>query len=88
MIDDIGQKELDIEYPCRWRYKLIAISTADINNIVKEALKEREYTLNLSHKSQGGNYKSYNLELLVFDESDRTALFEKFKTYDDIKFVL
>ena len=88
MKDDISSKELAIEYPCSWRYKLIVNSKSDIKTIMKRVLKDREYTVNFSHESRNGSYKSYNLDIVVLDGKDREGLFEVLKADSDIKFIL
>jgi putative lipoic acid-binding regulatory protein len=86
--DDICSKEISIEYPCSWRYKLIVIAKSDIKTITKRVLKNREHTINFSHESKNGGYKSYNLDILVFNGKDREELFEALKADSDIKFIL
>ncbi|MDR2100145.1 MAG: DUF493 domain-containing protein [Campylobacteraceae bacterium] len=88
MKDDINSKELAIEYPCMWRYKIIVSSASDMQALLKEVLKSREHSVKFSHKSKEGGYKSYNLDILVFDSEDREALFEALKTKSEIKFIL
>ncbi|MDR1976304.1 MAG: DUF493 domain-containing protein [Campylobacteraceae bacterium] len=88
MADDINSKELALDYPCTWRYKVIIAASGDIKAVVKRVLKEREHTLKFSHKSQKGGYESYNLEVLVFDAGDRAALYEALQADADVKFIL
>ncbi|MDR0762504.1 MAG: DUF493 domain-containing protein [Campylobacteraceae bacterium] len=84
MKDDITSKELAIEYPCVWRYKVITVG--DMQAITKRVLKDREYTVEFNN--QKGGYKSYNLKVLVFDSKDREALFRALEADIDIKFIL
>lgn len=88
MKDDISSKELALEYPCIWCYKVIISSNNDIKTILQRVLGEREHSVNLSHDSQKGNYKSYDLKLLVFSDEDRKYLFKSLKMDIDVKFVL
>ncbi|MDR2081111.1 MAG: DUF493 domain-containing protein [Campylobacteraceae bacterium] len=88
MKDDINPKELAIEYPCVWRYKIIIVSQSSINDIVKEILKGREYNIKFSHESKNGGYKSYNLDIPVFNGEDREALFRALEAHSDVKFIL
>jgi putative lipoic acid-binding regulatory protein len=84
--DDINSKELVIEYPCIWRYKVIIASGSDIKAIIKKILKDREHTVKFSN--QKGDYKSYNLELLVVNGEDRESIFKALKIDTDVKFIL
>jgi putative lipoic acid-binding regulatory protein len=86
--DDISSKELALEYPCIWCYKVIISADNDMETISKRVLHEREYSVKLSRSSQKNSYKSYDLELLVFSDEDRKSLFKALKMDIDIKFVL
>ncbi|MDR2789797.1 MAG: DUF493 domain-containing protein [Campylobacteraceae bacterium] len=88
MKDDIDSKEIAIEYPHIWRYKLIISSHGDINAIAKSVLKDRKHSVKFSHESKNGGYKSYNLDILVFDGEDREAIFRALGTHMDVKFIL
>lgn len=88
MKDDIDSKEIAIEYPRIWRYKLIMTTQGDINALMKRVLKDREHSVKFSHKSKNGGYKSYNLDILVFDSKDKEALFRALETDSDVKFIL
>ncbi|HLD24250.1 MAG TPA: DUF493 domain-containing protein [Sulfuricurvum sp.] len=87
IINDETQK-LELTYPCRWCYKVVASERAGIEIAALEIFCEREYSLIPSNTSRGGKYISMNLELLVHNEDERTYFYETLKAHPHIKMVL
>ncbi|MDO9055273.1 MAG: DUF493 domain-containing protein [Sulfuricurvum sp.] len=87
IINDETQK-LELNYPCRWCYKVVASERAGIEVAALEIFCEREYSLNPSNASRNGKYISMNLELLVHNEDERTYFYETLKAHPHIKMVL
>lgn len=85
-IFDFEGKKPEILYPLFWEYKVIFENNADAKNIVKNALGDREHTLEFSKSSQNDKYQSYNLRIFVKNESERLELFSLLKRV--AKFVL
>jgi putative lipoic acid-binding regulatory protein len=81
-------KELKLDYPINWKYKIITAKEHNAKNIAKEILHEREHNIKKSQNSSGGKYASHSLEVLVHNDDDRKALFEALKKHKHIKFVL
>ncbi len=81
-------KELKLDYPCNWQYKVIVGKDDNIKEIAKDVLKERVHTLKKSQNSSKGKYSSHSLDVLVHSGDDRKALFDALKKHDKIKFVL
>ncbi|MDR0580220.1 MAG: DUF493 domain-containing protein [Campylobacteraceae bacterium] len=88
MSDNIESKELILDYPCIWTYKLIATKNADMQEILPYILKDREYNLISSKISKQGTYKSYSLKVEVKSDSDRKEIFENLQKEESIKFIL
>lgn len=87
IINETTQK-LELEYPCKWCYKVVAYERAGIEIAAIEIFSERPYSLNPSNTSKGGKYISMNLELLVHNEDERTYFYETLKAHPHIKMVL
>ena len=87
IINEETQK-LELAYPCRWCYKVVAYERAGIEIAAIEIFSEREYSLNPSNVSKGGKYISMNLELLIHNEDERTYFYETLKAHPHIKMVL
>tara|TARA_B100001063_G_scaffold198918_1_gene191612 strand:- start:57 stop:320 length:264 start_codon:yes stop_codon:yes gene_type:complete len=85
---DLSKQKLELNYPCNWSYKLIALEKIDIKKVVKSIILEREHALKESKTSSKGKYKSYTLDLLVHNEEDRKELYQILGDHADIKMVL
>ena len=85
---DLSDKKLELNYPCSWEYKLVVLEDCNIKKCVKEVVFEREHNLKPSKTSSQGKFKSYNLEILVHNDDDRTEIFRLFGEHSDIKMVL
>lgn len=81
-------KELELEYPCDWEYKLIVVQGINVSQIVKNIVDTRNFSLKNSKNSKNGKYESFTLKLLVHSDDDRKTLYETLKANKDIKFVL
>jgi putative lipoic acid-binding regulatory protein len=86
--DNIKSKELILDYPCTWTYKLIIAESTDIEKVLSLILKNREYVLNNSKISKKGTYKSYSLKLEVKSSEDRQTIFQSLQKEKSIKFIL
>ena len=82
------EPKLELEYPCSWRYKVVAHEQGHVVTAVCEVIKEKEHTLVPSNQSRGGKYVSMNLDLLVHNEEERTFIYEALKAHQLIKMVL
>ena len=86
--DKLEGKQLELEYPCNWCYKVIANEKETLQNAVKDVISEREHKLTDSNTSKTGKYVSMNLDLLVHNEDDRKFIYDALKKHQDIKMVL
>ena len=81
-------KELALEYPLKWEYKIIADIKDDIKKVVKTLLGDRDYSLKNSKTSKKGRYQSYTLSVLVHSDDDRKTIYEELKKDTYIKMIL
>jgi len=86
--DKLEGKQLELEYPCNWCYKVIASEADTLKKAVHDVIEEREHKLTPSNSSKSGKYVSMNLDLLVHNEDDRTFIYDALKKHQDIKMVL
>ena len=82
------EDHIELEYPCNWSYKLIALSKELIDSAIVDVIGDREHTLAHSNNSKGGKYISMNLDVLVHNEDDRNFIYETLKKHQNIKMVL
>ncbi len=78
----------EIDYPCRWLYKIISIHATDMAAVVEEIVAESDYSLSHSNTSRTGKYVSYDLEVTVQTEEARNFFFAALKQHPSIKMVL
>ena len=86
--DEKLDKELGLNYPCNWEYKLITDASDDLKNSIKELLGKRNYKLVFSKKSKNGKYDSYILSLVVHSDEDRKSIYEALKKDRNIKIII
>ncbi|MFV0481139.1 MAG: DUF493 domain-containing protein [Campylobacteraceae bacterium] len=87
-IDDIKSSEVVLKYPCKWEYKVIALASVDIDEVLNPILKDRGFTCKASKSSTQGAYKSYSVSLLVHNDDDRKFIYESIRAHKNIKMVL
>ncbi len=84
----IGNKKLELEYPCNWEYKVIINIHCKIKHIAKNVLGDRTYTIKKSNNSKKKTYESFKISLLIHSDDERVTLFEEFRKEDCVKIVL
>ncbi len=87
-METLNDKKLELEYPCSWSYKLIALCKDDIECAIKDVIDIREHKLIHSKNSSSGKFVSMNFEMLVHSEDERHFIFDELKKHNKIKFVL
>lgn len=80
--------KININYPCRWGYKVIGWDEALMRRAISEIMTTEACTICLSNKSTKGTYLSLNVDVTVFDEMHRIAICRKLQQHPDIKLVL
>ncbi len=88
ILKDSLDKELGLEYPCRWEYKIITDSKDKLQNSIAKFFEKREYKFEFSKKSKNGKYDSYVLSLIVFSDEDRKNIFKNLKKDKNIKIII
>jgi putative lipoic acid-binding regulatory protein len=77
-----------LAYPCVWTYTVIGFDEFELRLAIEQIVVNREYNVQLSRRSARGTYCSMNLEVLVFDDADRVALYEALSAHAATKIVL
>lgn len=78
----------EIEYPCRWQYKVIGRKKEQLVNTIKEICAPVPVDITYSHASKSGKYHSMNVTIDVQDEQARDSLFTAFQNHPDITLVI
>jgi len=85
---DLSKEKLQLEYPCKWLYKIIGRDEKAMRRAVAEIVPSRSHTIVNSNTSSNGKYQSMNLSLTVESDNDRTGIFQSLKSHHAIKMVL
>jgi len=85
--DHIHNQEVKRDYPCEWSYKVIGSGKESVHNAVACIIEDREYHINDSNTSKTGKYRSFDVKVVVSDETYRNNIYQALKGHDDIKFV-
>ncbi|MDQ5987628.1 MAG: hypothetical protein CSYNP_03373 [Syntrophus sp. SKADARSKE-3] len=82
------KRKLQLEYPCRWVYKIIGPDADSMRRAVGEIIRDRGYRISHSRSSEKGKYHCFNVELSVESEGHRKDIYECLKCHPSIKIVL
>ncbi|MEL6821584.1 MAG: DUF493 domain-containing protein [Calditrichota bacterium] len=83
---DSGSYEM--EYPCKWTYKVIGMDAFEMRQAIADIVGEKEHAISVSNHSATGKYTSLNLEIVVDSEEQRTEYFTNLTQHAAIKMVL
>ena len=85
---DLNEHKLELDYPCKWEYKVVTRCEQNINSIIKEVLEEREHGIKPSKTSSKGKFHSHTLEMTVHNEEDRKNIYKLLGEHKHIKMVV
>ena len=85
---DLNNHKLELDYPCSWCYKIVILQEHNANAIARNVLDDREHKVSKSKVSSKGKFKSYNIELQVHSDEDRTSLHKQFGEHKNVKMVV
>lgn len=85
---DLNNHKLELEYPCEWCYKIVIASDKNGNKIAKEVFEDRDHKVTKSNVSKNGKFKSFNLEITVHSDEDRTNFHKVLGAHQHVKMVL
>jgi putative lipoic acid-binding regulatory protein len=88
MIFNRENKKPQIDYPCKWSYKIIGLSVEDMIAAVEEIVINLDYELTPSNISRKAKYFSLNVTVVVPSETVRDIIFQNFSNHPAIKFVI
>jgi len=88
MVFNPENKKPQIDYPCKWPYKIIGDSVEEMISAVEEVVAELEYDLTPSNISRKGKYFSLNISVVVPSETVRDLIFQNLSKHPAIKYVM
>lgn len=77
-----------IDYPCRWEYRLIGRSENDLRAAVRPLVEGMSHDFVTGHESRRGKYCSLSLLVTVSSEEMRLSLFAALREAEEILWVL
>ncbi|CAA6807685.1 MAG: Unknown protein [uncultured Campylobacterales bacterium] len=78
--------KVQIEYPCKWEYRLIVRQGTDINSQIFELKLGIKYTITESNKN--AKFISYKLQTTLSSEAQRIDIYDKLKSVKEIKYIM
>jgi hypothetical protein len=88
MVFNPENKKPQIDYPCKWPYKIIGDSVEEMINVVEDVVADLEYDLTPSNISRKGKYFSLNIIVVVPSEMVRDLIFQNLNKHPAIKYVM
>lgn len=88
MVFNPENKKPQIDYPCKWPYKIIGDSIEKMISAVEEVVADLEYDLTPSNISRKGKYFSLNITVVVSSETMRDLIFQNLNKHPAIKYVM
>ncbi len=88
MVFNPENKKPQIDYPCKWPYKIIGDNIEEMINAVENVVTDLEYDLTPSNISRKGKYFSLNIIVVVPSEKVRDLIFQNLNKHVAIKYVM
>lgn len=88
MVFNPENKKPQVDYPCKWSYKIIGDNVDKMISAVEQVMADLEYDLTPSNISRKGKYFSLNITLVVPSEVMRDIIFQNLAKHSAIKFVI
>jgi len=85
---DLNNHKLELDYPCKWVYKIVILHEHNANAIARNVLNDREHKVTKSKVSSKGKFKSYAIDLIVTSDEDRENLHKEFHTHKNVKMIV
>jgi len=85
---DLNEHKLELEYPCKWCYKIVIKDEHNGNAIARNVLEDRDHKVTKSKVSSKGKFKSYAIDLIVTSDEDREQLHKDFHEHKNVKMVV
>jgi putative lipoic acid-binding regulatory protein len=88
ILDSNNKQRPEIEYPCKWSFKVIGNDVDKILEAIEEASGGLKYDVTPSNISRNGNYFSLNFKVEVPSEIVRDLIYQKLGSNSNIKIIL
>ena len=87
-MNDSEQPKLELDYPCRWEYRVIGAEESRIRSAIAEILGDRPYDARTGRRSEGGKWITVVVDLEVHDDEDRTSTYRRLLAQPAVRVIL
>ncbi len=88
ILDDKTKQKPEINYPCKWGYKIIGKDKDALLTCINEIMGDKEHVKSPGNISKGGKFHTYNASCVVNSQEEREKLFNSFAEHDAVKIVI
>lgn len=88
MLYDLSNEKLELDYPCKWTYKVIGAGEEVLRLAIADIVHDREFSLTLSNESRTGKYCCLNLQMVVDSDEVRTRIYDALRSHPLIRLIL
>jgi putative lipoic acid-binding regulatory protein len=81
-------QEAKLTYPREWEFTLLGKDKGEIEEAIKEVLKDKEHTFKFSNVSKSGKFNSYRAKCRVETEEERDELYKNFWNHKSISYII
>lgn len=81
-------RKVEIQYPCRWLYKVISRDHLQDKEKIVAMLQDFSWKISISNRSRTGKYTCLDVEVDVESEEQRNTLYQLLKELETVKIVL
>ncbi len=85
--DPLKGRKLQLDFPCAWTYTVIGERERDLYEAMRVVVGEHEHTIQFSHESRGGRYRSYQLEVTVPSDEERLRIFRELHAHVHVRYI-
>ncbi len=80
----MDERELQIEYPTHWEFRLIGRDAAELRAAAAGAVEDVEHEVRFARQSSKGSYISMMLILQVRDEEHRNRVWKRLAEHESV----
>ena len=81
---DLTEKQVIIEYPCRWNYKAVGRDKFELKRDISAAILEHDFEITSSKSSRNGKFVSLNVDVLVSSDEMRREVYQKIDSLSSV----
>ena len=81
-------RKAQIQYPCRWLYKVVTLDHHGDRERIVAMLQDYRCEISISNSSRTGKYTSLNVEVEVESEIQRNTVYQLLRELETVKMIL